>query len=346
MFKRILAASLAALMIFAIGCDNDVDFENLSDYESEVESEIEEEEAPALTVNPLTGVAEFEDSQKINQRPIAVMVNNLDNSVRKVQTGLSKADIIYETEVEGGLTRLMAVYQDISDLDKIGTVRSARYQYIDLAMGHNAVYVHFGFNTYCESHLTDIDDIEFKNNSKGSKRISNGLATEHTAYALAGELKDRIFNEFNMSVKSVAPWANFTDDELALDGGNATTITIPYPASTTNFTYDATSGLYTRLLGSTVQTDYFSGEKTQVKNIFILLTDMSYYADGKTRKVSFNGGDGYYITNGTVQFIKWEKGAATNGFKFTDTDGNEIKVSAGNSWVSVANKSTCNPTIE
>ena len=47
-----------------------------------------------------------------------------------------------------------------------------------------------------------------------------------------------------------------------------------------------------------------------------------------------------------AQFIKWEKGAATNGFKFTDTDGNEIMVSAGNSWVCIANKSTCKPTIE
>lgn len=347
MVKKFFAALVAVLMIFATGCNNDADFENLSDYESEASTVIENEEpAPELLINPLTGVAELADANKVNRRPVAVMINNLDNTVRKVQTGLSKADIIYETEVEGGLTRLMAIYQDISDLDKIGTVRSARYQYIDLALGHNAVYVHFGFNTYCRSHLTDVDDIEFKDNSKGSKRISNGLATEHTAYALAKELNERISNEFNMSVKSVAPWVNFTDETLTLDGGPATSVNIPYPASSTTFTYDSASGLYTRLLGSTVQTDYFTQEKTQVKNIFILLTSMSYYSDGKTRKVDFSSGDGYYITNGTVQFIKWEKGASTNGFKFTDTNGNEIKVSAGNSWVSIANKSTCNPSIQ
>lgn len=343
MFKKILAAGFAALMIFAVGCDQNVVYDNLSDYESQ--SPVVEN-TPDLSVNPLTGVAEFEDTAKAKQRPIAVMVNNLDNSVRKVQTGLSKADIVYETEVEGGLTRLMAVYQDISGLDKIGTVRSARYPYIDLALGHNAVYVHFGYNIYCKGHLTDVDDIDFKDNSKGSKRISNGLATEHTAYAFAEELNDRISKEFDMTVKSVKPWANFTNTALTLDGGAATSVSIPYPASTTNFTYDAGSGLYTRLLGSTVQTDYFTEEKTQVKNIFILLTNMSYYADGKTRKVEFNSGDGYYITNGTVQFIKWSKGSATNGFKFTDTEGKEIEVSAGKSWVCIASKNTCNPTFE
>jgi hypothetical protein len=215
-----------------------------------------------------------------------------------------------------------------------------------LALGHNAVYVHFGYNVYCKSHLADVDDIDFKDNSTASKRISNGLATEHTAYALAKELDDRLDSEFNMSVKSTNPWVNFTDEALALDGGAATSVSIPYPASTTSFTYDQASGLYTRLLGSTVQTEYFTQEKTQVKNIFILLTSMSYYTDGKTRKVDFNSGDGYYITNGTVQFIKWQKGASTNGFKFTDTEGNEIQVSAGNSWVCVANKSTCNPSIQ
>ncbi len=343
MLKRILAATFAALMIFAVGCDNNVVYDDLSNYESDA---LTSDDNATLAVNPLTGMADLDNAAKSKQRPIAVMVNNLDNSVRRVQTGLSKADIVYETEVEGGLTRLMAVYQDISALDKIGTVRSARYPYIDLALGHNAVYVHFGYNIYCKSHLADVDDIDFKDNSKGSKRISNGLATEHTAYALAGELNDRISKEFDMTVKSVKPWANFTDTALTLDGGAATSVSIPYPASTTNFTYDANSGLYTRLLGSTVQTDYFTEEKTQVKNIFVLLTSMSYYADGKTRKVDFTGGDGYYITNGTVQFIKWSKGAATNGIKFTDTNGNEIKVSTGNSWVCIANKSTCNPTIQ
>ncbi len=347
MVKKFFAALIAVLMIFAVGCNSNVVYENLSDYESEEAPIVENENpAPELTVNPLTGVAELTNSEKANRRPVAVMINNLDNSVRKVQSGLSKADIIYETEVEGGLTRLMAVYQDISSLEKIGSVRSARYPYIDLALGHNAVYVHCGYNKYCEGHLNDINDIELNTDPTGSKRISNGLSSEHTVYALAGDLWNRIDKEFNMSVKSVSPWANFTDEALTLDGGAATSISIPYPASSTNFTYDSASGLYTRLLGSTVQTDYFTKEKTQVKNIFILLTSMSYYTDGKTRKVDFNGGDGYYITNGTVQFIKWEKGAATNGFKFTDTQGNEIKVCAGNSWISIANKSTCNPSIQ
>ena len=80
------------------------------------------------------------------------MINNI-SVAQSVQTGLSKADIVYETEVEGGITRLLAVFQDITAAEKIGTIRSARYPYVDLAMGHNAIYVHCGQDgTYCEPH--------------------------------------------------------------------------------------------------------------------------------------------------------------------------------------------------
>lgn len=350
MLKKVLAATFAVIMIFTVGCnDNDVVYDDLSDYESSAPAvvESEKEEVPQeLFVNPLTGVASIKDEAKTKQRPIAIMVNNVAIAQSR-QTGLSDADIIYETEVEGGITRLMAVYQDISALDKIGTVRSARYPYVDLALGHNAVYVHCGQDpTYCAPHLKHIDDLDIDTNSKGARRISNGLNSEHTLYAIAGDLAEAINDKFNMKVASVPNWVKFTDTELALDGGTATSVKIPFPAMTTSFTYDAQSGLYTRLAGGTLLTDYYSGETTQVKNVFILLTTISTYPDGQHRKVALESGKGYYITNGTVQEIKWSKGASTNGFKFTDKNGAEIQVSAGNSWVCIANKSTCTPTIQ
>lgn len=343
MFKRILAAIFAALMIFAVGCNDNVVYDDLSDYESEAPVL---DDAPTLAVNPLTGVAEFEDSAKANQRPVAIMIENSTISM-PVQTSLSKADVIYETEVEGGITRLVAVYQDISDLDKIGNVRSARYPYVDLALGHDAIYVHCGQDpTYCAPHLKDIDDIDINADTAGSKRITNGLSSTHNVYVLAQDMWQIISNKFETKRKIVENWVNFTDKTITLDGGSATSVSIPFPASTTRFTYDAQSGLYTRLIGSNVQTDYFTKETTQVKNIFVLLTSITDYPDGEHRKVALQSGDGYYITNGTVQFIKWSKGAATNGFKFTDANGAEIEVSAGNSWVCIANKSSCNPTIQ
>ncbi|MGN1320074.1 MAG: DUF3048 domain-containing protein, partial [Acutalibacteraceae bacterium] len=290
MFKKFLAAICCVALIFMVGCDNDVVYDNLSNYDNATT------ESSNLLVNPLTG-ADDVSKEAASRRPVAIMVNNV-KTAQKVQTGLNEADIIYETEVEGGITRLLAVYQDISNLDKIGTVRSARYPYVDLALGHNAIYIHCGQDpTYCAPHLKDIDDLSIDTKSKGAKRISNGLSSEHTLYAIAGDLWENINENFDTKASNNTPWANFTSDALTLDGGSATSVSVPFPTISTNFTYDAQSGLYTRLSGGTVLTDYYTGEQTQVKNVFVLLTSITNYPDGKHRQVALDSGDGYYVTN-------------------------------------------------
>ena len=341
MFKRIIAGLACLTMIItAAGCGaKDV-------YSSEPETS--GDTVVATGVNPLTGVKDLEVGKE-NDRPVAIMVNNV-SVAQKVQTGVGSADIVYETEVEGGITRLMAVYQDISKLDKIGTVRSARYPYVDLAMGHNAVYIHCGQDpTYCAPHLNDVDDISIDTNSKGAKRIANGLASEHTLYALGADLWSNINGRFDTKAKSNKSWVTFAaeNEKLTLSGGSAASVSVPFPASTTKFTYSEGSGLYTRLSKSgEVLTDYYTSEATEVKNVFILLTTISNYPDGKHRKVELTSGDGYYITNGTYTFIKWSKGNDSDSLKFTDTEGNDLKVSAGSSWVCIADKHTCQPTIQ
>lgn len=343
MFKKILAGIACFSLLFTLtACNTDKDVYSSSEVISETENNED-----SFVINTLTGVRDL-DADKASNRPVAVMVNNV-SVAQAVQTGISKADIIYETEVEGGITRLMAVYSDITEAEKIGTVRSARYPYVDLALGHDAVYIHCGQDpTYCAPHLKDIDHISIDTNSQGAKRISNGLSSEHTLYALADDLFKNISGKFNMSAKNNASWVNFADEDetVSLTGGSAKSISIPFPASTTKFTYDSQSALYTRLIGGNVQTDYYTGETTQVRNVFVLFTSISNYPDGKHRKVELQSGDGYYMTNGQLESIKWTKGSAKKGFEFTDSNGNVLTVSAGNSWVCIADKNTCSPTIQ
>lgn len=339
MLKRILAATFAVLLIFAVGCGDNVVYDDLSSYDNLTG-------LSNLKKNPLTGVADLGSEEIANRRPIAIMIENSSESI-PVQTNVCNADIVYETETEGGITRLMAVYQDISSLEKIGNVRSARYDFIDLAMGHNAIYVHCGQDPhYAKPHLEDIDDLSIDTGSQGAVRIQNGLASWHTLYSIGGELWSNIKGKFDTTQSDVTAWQNFTDEKLSLDGGSAIDVSIPFPTTTTKFKYDDTTGLYTRMVGDSEHTDYFTKEKTHVKNVFILLTDMGYFPKEGRRDIDLDAGEGYYITNGTMKEIKWSKGDAQNAIKFTDKDGAEIKVSAGNSWVCIANKATCKPTIQ
>lgn len=102
---------------------------------------VKPEPEPVLPyVNPLTGEGCAQDIAQ--KRPVAVMLNNLKKALP--QLGVSQADIIYEAPAEGGITRMLAVFQSVEEVGNIGSVRSARDYYVSLAMGHDALYLHAG----------------------------------------------------------------------------------------------------------------------------------------------------------------------------------------------------------
>jgi len=211
MYRKFLAVILCVLMLFLAACGGAE--ETTESKPKEVSSEVKPPE-PVYYVNNLTGEQNLTDEALANRRPVAIMINNAWEGTRgdaqSVQTGLSKADIVYETEVEGGITRLMAVFKDISKVEKIGTVRSARYPYIDLSMGHDAIYVHHGQdNNYAKPHLRDTQTFVLGTNNAGT-RIKNGKAYEHTLYGYG----DKIWKWFekknyNIELKNVENWQNF-----------------------------------------------------------------------------------------------------------------------------------------
>ena len=108
MLKRIFVMLLCFVLCFAVGCKKEEPTLSVDEGEK-IEEEIYDEND--LVVNPLTGVTSLNPYRK-NDRPVAIMVNNI-SIAQPVQTGLNQADVIYETEVEGVITRLLAVYKYI-----------------------------------------------------------------------------------------------------------------------------------------------------------------------------------------------------------------------------------------
>src|SRR3989339_236076 len=77
-----------------------------------------------------------------NNYPVAVMIDNHPGA--RPQSSLARANLVYEAEAEGGITRYLAIYADLNDLKEIGPIRSARPYFIDLARETSALYVHVG----------------------------------------------------------------------------------------------------------------------------------------------------------------------------------------------------------
>jgi DUF3048 family protein len=95
-----------------------------------------------LAVDPLNG--ELVDPAALKHRVSAVMIDNYPIDARP-QSGLHDAEIVYEVEAEGGITRYMALYLAHTP-SKIGPVRSTRTYFVNLARPYDPLFAHAGEN--------------------------------------------------------------------------------------------------------------------------------------------------------------------------------------------------------
>ena len=188
--KKILAGILAASMLLLSACADSAS--SISDAEPSAQTTQSANSDPttaqepvtdpvATGVNPLTGETGYNNAA-VGKRPVAVMINNLKGALP--QYGIAAADIIYEVPVEGGITRMMAVYADYTAMPDVCSVRSCRYYYPILAYGMDAIYCHWGAD---QTIATDtlkrlgIDHIDGGNNGNGVFfRVGSDLCLQHT----------------------------------------------------------------------------------------------------------------------------------------------------------------------
>ena len=293
-------------------------------------------------INPLTGEKKL-DPAKENTKPIAVSINNI-GIAQPVQAGLNKADVVFETEVEGGITRMLALFSDPKDVPAIGTIRSLRVAFADIAAGMNALLIYHGIDyTYCLPHLSQIKLTSYTvSEANYGFREKNGLAVEHTLYT-SGEKLEKLVKDkkYNME-KTSGSWLNFasTEEKTTPSGGTAGgTVTVKYNSTTTvQFIYNAETKRYARAKKGTPYKDLTTGEEETFGNVFVLETSISNYPDNYHRKVDLSSGSGYYISAGGYEKINWKKGSSSQNFSFTKADGTTLTVNQGNSYVCIMNK--------
>src|SRR3989344_406455 len=155
---------------------------------------------------PINGAMYTKAEKEIwsKKRPIlAIIENHLDS---RPQSGLSRADVVYEIVAEGGITRFLSVfYCGIADNEYvIGQIRSARVYFINYALeyGDRPLFVHWGG-------ANNID-----NNMPGGVKIKGQLDPRADAYKLlekVGWVNGRYGSDMNGATNTGYP-ALYTDD--------------------------------------------------------------------------------------------------------------------------------------
>lgn len=275
-----------------------------------------------------------------NDRPIAIMIDN-DGSDSWPHSGLDDAYLIYEMYVEGGATRLMALFKG-KDTKKIGPVRSARHYYFDFAFEHDAMYTAFGWSPRAGAELPKIG-LDFINGIKGSDykyfwREEKYRGDYHSVYTSIEKLKQGAEDK-GYEMTTDKKFMEYNDEFTPIKGGySALSIKIPYAGFySVTYNYDETTKTYKRTLNSNTPHQSPEGVPYAPTNIIIQKAKNYNLNDGSQRQhiETVGSGDAIYITGGQAMDIKWSKASRKERTIYTDLNGNEIKLNPAQTFINI-----------
>ena len=336
----ILVVAIAVAMIFLGGKSPDVDIDPTTTTTPTTVAK------DTSHVNKLTGIENLSDGA-VGKRPVAIMINNLKGSLP--QYGIYGADIMIETLVEGGITRMMALFGDYTKIPNVCSVRSCRYYFPILAHGYDAVYFCFGINESLARptvnklgidmfNATDnFDSLLFARDPERLKKYSR----EHTAY-VKGENIPTALKQYKtrtdyLDGKNTNVF-KFREEGKSAKAGNTSAETIRLDFSKqyySTFTYDSAKKVYYKTHCGKAHMDSAVDKQLNYKNVFVLETDITLHKDNYLVKINWKGGTGYYISEGGAKKITWEKKDESSLIKVYDENGKQVKVNTGNSYIGI-----------
>ena len=309
---------------------------------AETKKETEETLAEGQMYSYLTG--EPVEQAIGNKRPFAIMINNIEDAIP--QSGISQAEILYECLVEYNITRLLCEFQDIDHLNKVGSVRSARHYYMDLASDDSAIFTHFGQSIFAEERIKNgyptisglsgysesvfwrSDDRPAPHNVYTSK---DGLNAGLSATGISRDYPANYEGRLNF----------FTSDTVPEEGDDAWKVTMPFEYNKPWFEYHEDDGLYYRFQYGGPHIDAENNEQLTFKNLIIQYADRSVISEQDHQDYTLIGkGTGLLITNGKAVKILWERPSESDVTKYYYEDGSPAYLNRGKSYISVVPSET------
>ncbi len=281
------------------------------------------------TVFPLTGLPAEKPS---DHRVIAVMVNNHPKA--RPQSGLQKADLVYEALAEGDITRFLALYQSEFP-EKVGPVRSARDYYIQLSKGYDALYICHGWSPEArdmlESGETDYLNGLFYDGTL-FKRASFRKAPHNSYITFANIEKGAKEKGYSLQEK-VEPLPFFTSEQK---GESAQQIEIAYSHrdyAHVQYKYNPDKKEYFRYSAGEQTIDYDTHAPIVIQNVFVVAAKHTIVDQLGRRDIDLtSGGKGYLFQNGMVKQVEWKN---VNGRILPYENGVPVGFVPGKTWINI-----------
>lgn len=291
----------------------------------------------------------------LTKRPLVVKIDNVPAA--RPHYGISQADMVFEELVEGFVTRLVAIYQS-QDPQTIGGVRSARLADRSLTTMVRGALVYSGTSDYAWSLISqDAANgryIELSaDHSGGYYRVAFREAP-YNMFTSASAQRDSLAKLNAATVNEVPKWsflaaADHPATIAGMTGATAATdLTIPYreDTSTVSYKYDATAKTYARWQNSAGKAvrdvDAANDVAIAAANVVIIQTEIwevpeiTDAAGSHAHDMRLTGtGATTVFRDGLRQEGTWSRKDDTSAFLFTNGQGEQIKLNAGQTWVHI-----------
>ncbi|WP_041580224.1 DUF3048 domain-containing protein [Bacillus sp. 1NLA3E] len=332
MVRRYIVVS-AAIFLLLTGCSGTKEA-NVKEHKEKAIENVQKETAEFPNYFPLTGIGTKEE---VGGRAVAVMVNNHPKA--RPQTGLDKADIVYELLAEGNVTRFLAIFQSEKP-EKIGPVRSAREYYIKLAKAYDSLYIAHGYSPDAKEMLDNgyIDNLNgMQYDGTLFKRSTDRVAPHNSYITYEKILEGAEKNSFSMK-NAPEPLTFLTKDEIKkLEGQPGKKVSVAYlnnPTFTATYEYDETIGKYKRFSAGEQTVNYETDAPVLLDNVFIVETEHQTLNDGAgRRKIDLtSGGKAYLLQKGFLRQVEWK---SQDGRIVPVINGAIVGFVPGKTWINI-----------
>jgi hypothetical protein len=302
-------------------------------------------------INPLTGVIAA-DTALLERRPMAVKVSNFPRYVRTWQSGLSRADNVYEYFTEDLETRFIAVFLG-TDASRVGAVRSARFFDEHITRMYHAYLVYSGADFRLDEYFfaTELKDFLF-------------IPNDYDCPPLCRDDQIEDYNNYFLDtskVSSYLEWAH-KDNTRPLLSGMVFTTTPPFTTNSAGrifvrnsyraynyWQYDAATQKYLRFQETvdnhegvepayTAHIDNLTGKQITTDNLVVLLVRYIHnpQSTGEMYVVDlYNSGQAFIFRDGRIYEARWVRNAFDSLLSFTDPGGNPLPLKTGTTFFQV-----------
>jgi hypothetical protein len=319
---------------------------------------------PKGYVDPLNGVY-VKHKSTLQRPPLAVMIEN--SLPARPQSGLNSADLVYEAQVEGDITRFMVVFLSHSPTN-IGPIRSARLYYISWAQGLGAIYTHWGGNIYAleklkAQNIPNINGIttpSSNNPCQGNYTFcrSSTRYAPHNAYGNTLNLwklakSYGFFSRLTLGSQET-PYQFASSPKTSKLGANASSISIYFDPNvfpySVKWVYNQATNNYIRYNGGALQYDANTNQPINAKNVVVLYMSgytKSYPGEGTTEAAApiwimktVGSGNAYVFENGKEIKATWSKSSNNSRMMFKQLNGNPVTFGRGRIWFEILQPQT------